>query len=593
MKIKWMLSGSAAVAAMAGITVTVANRPAAGVAFIPPAQVAGNLCGPKNVFAQRRLSFMSAAAAYAGEEMDPASGGTLSAETLANIGYEISTDNPDVQTAFNEGLAHSFNFNHAAGIEAFRKAEAADPDCAMCYWGEAYALGPNINLPMDEPSAEAALIAVGKAVALKDGASEKERLLIDALALRYSDAPDADRAALDVAFADAMEEVAAAYPDDDFITVLSAEANMDTQPWDYWEIDGRTPKGRAGKTLSLLETVLARNPEYPPAIHLYIHTVEASTDPYRASAYADQLAVKIPELAHLVHMPTHIYYRTGNWKKSIGHNIDAVAADEAFLAAHEASPIYEYGYYPHNLHFLLTSAQMGGNRELAIQSAEKLSAKLPMDMAADAAWVELIKAAPYFAHAQFSTPETVLALTAPPEDLTFLKAMWHYARGEAYGKLGEAEKAEAEAAAIASIAAENDFTLMYQGGVPAGDVLDIARLTVLARAAAAGGDYVTAIEAMEEAVALQDSLPYLEPPIWYYPSRQTLAAMVLRNGDAARARQLFYEALVASPNNAYALYGLAESYRAEKNKAGAKYADQLFREAWLGDRKDKPTLASL
>ncbi|MGE0407912.1 MAG: tetratricopeptide repeat protein, partial [Amphiplicatus sp.] len=251
----------------------------------------------------------------------------------------------------------------------------------------------------------------------------------------------------------------------------------------------------------------------------------------------------------------------------------------------DASPIYEFGYYVHIVHFVMTSAQMAGDAKTGVAMAEKLDAKLPMDMAAAVPFAQPIKAAPYYALAQYGAPETVLQLKDPGDGLPFLKAAWRYARGEAYAKMGAVGKARAEADAIERIAASSDLASLEQANIPASQILDIMRYTVQSRAAAAGGDLALAIDAIGKAVALQEGLNYTEPPYWYYPAKQTLAALVLRQGDAERAEQLFIETLAEAPNNGWALYGLSEAYKAQKDKNGSKYAAGLFKKAWAGDRK--------
>jgi tetratricopeptide (TPR) repeat protein len=480
-----------------------------------------------------------------------------------------------------QGLAHAWNFNHGAAIEAFRAAQAADPDCAMCWWGESFVYGPNINAPMPDEAVAPAYAALRRAQKAT-GVSEKEKALIAALAKRYQPKPSKDRTALDAAFADAMDAVARAYPDDDFIASLTAEAIMDAQPWDYWEADGRTPKGRTARAMSLIETVLARNPKHQAAIHLYIHLTEATQNPYKALRFADSLAALSPGLGHLLHMPSHTYYRIGRFRQSLEINHRAVAADEAFLAANKAHPMYEFGYYVHNVHFVMTSAQMAGDAATALEMAKKLDAKLPLEMAAEVPFAQPIKAAPYYAFAQFGEPDFVLALPDPGTDLPFVQAAWRYARGEALARAGNAHAARAEAAELARIVSEEDLSPLEELNIPASDIIRISRLTVTARAAAAEGDYAAAVAAMEEAVTVQDALTYTEPPYWYYPARQTLAAMALRNGDAERAYQLFVEALAETPNNGWALYGAAEAMRAKGDRAGEKYARNLFKSAWAG-----------
>ncbi len=596
MKLKLLMGAAAGAIVLGGVSVTFApgGQDQAGAPFMHPLTIVRAMCGRGgDELAKRRAFFVRAAKAYAATLEGEAPGVQTLLPSLGAIGYEISTNDAEAQAWFNQGLAFTYGFNHEDAINSFRRAQAIDPDCAMCFWGEAFALGPNINAPMGDDAVAPAYAAIVKALALRDGANAKETALINALGYRYQAEPIVDRSKLDNAFADAMDDVATQYPDDNFIAALSAEANMDTQAWDYWADGGRMPKDRTARTLSLLEGVLARDPNYTAAIHLYIHITEASSDPFRAADHADRLAALTPGLGHLIHMPSHTYFRIGRFKQSLEHNIKAVDVDEAYLANADASILYEYGYFTHNIHFAMTSAQMSGDAQTALSMATRLDAKLPIEMASAAPWVQPIKAAPYFAMVQYGAPEDTIALPDPGDALPFLRGAWHYARGEAYAQLGENDKAMGEAEAISRLIAEADLSALTDGGVPAIDILNIARLTVIARLSASQGDFETAIEAMEEAVGLQEALPYTEPPYWYYPAKQTLAAMLLQAGKTERAEQLFLETLTASPNNAWVLYGLSESYKAQGDKNGAKYAKALFKDAWLGEKKTTPSLAQL
>jgi tetratricopeptide (TPR) repeat protein len=591
MKRLYMLSAAAAagVALFGGVEI---SKSGGGVPFVDPLTIARSACG-KDAAAilKRRAYFASIGAAWAASEGDAGGPAAHAITPAAGAAYEISTKNPEAQRLFNIGLAHMWNFNHGAAIDAFKAAQAADPDCAMCYWGEAFALGPNINAPMVDDAVPPAYAATESAMARRAQANEKERALIEALTPRYSKKPLKDRSALDEAFAAAMENVAEKFADDDFIVALAVEANMDTQRWDYWQADGRTPKGRAQKSVEMLEKILARSPNHQAAIHLYIHMTEASDNPFRAAAYADRLAALSPGLGHLMHMPSHTWSRIGRWRQAIDENVKAAEADEAFLAGGRASPMYEFGYYVHNVHFVLWSAQLAGDAETALAMAKKLDAKLPYEMAAAVPIAQPIKAAPFYAFAQFGAPADVLALEAPGDEFPFLKGSWHYARGEALAKSGDVAGARAEADAIGKIIDTADMRGLVDNLIPAPDILKIGRLTILARAAAAEGDYVRAAKKMEEAVALQKRLNYTEPAYWYYPAKQTLAAMVLKTGDAERAEQLFVESLGEWPNNGWAYYGLTEAYKAQKDKGARKYAEGMMKAAWLG--KEKPTLDRL
>jgi tetratricopeptide (TPR) repeat protein len=361
---------------------------------------------------------------------------------------------------------------------------------------------------------------------------------------------------------------------------------MNLSPWDYWEADGTTPKGRIGEALRLTEGVLARNPNHPGAIHLYIHLTEASATPERAEPYANRLAALMSGAGHLVHMPTHTFFRIGRYRDSIKTNQAAVRADEAYLAGGEASEIYRNGYYPHNIHFVLISAQMAGDRETALDYTKRLEGKISTEVAARVGWIQAILPAPYFAHVQFSEPNTILALPDPGGQLPFVQAMWHYARGVALAAKGNVEQARREAARIAALNEETGTNYPADLAVAAPDVLRIARHVVEGRIAQAEGDAERAVKEFRAAVAIQDALPYLEPPFWYYPVRQSLGAALLKAGKPEEAETEFQRSLEQFPKNGWALYGRMRAQQAQGKTAAAQESDRLFKEAWAGDPGD-------
>ncbi|HMA12422.1 MAG TPA: hypothetical protein VKO83_11075, partial [Steroidobacteraceae bacterium] len=501
---------------------------------------------------------------------------------LGTLHFPVSTRHPLAQRYFDQGLKLAYGFNHAEAARSFRQAHSLDPQCALCYWGEALVLGPNINAPMDEASNAAALAALARAQALASSASARERDLISALARRYASDPKADRAALDAAYAEAMGKVAERYPRDADIALLYAEALMDLSPWDYWAAAGTRPKGRTAEIVALLERVLRRQPDHPGAIHFYIHLMESSADPGRALPYANRLGGLMPGAGHLVHMPFHIYYRVGQYKNAIAANRHAVAADEAYIAEAQPQGIYPLAYYPHNIHSLMTSAQMAGDGESAITAAEKLARVVSVDAGRSIAWVQPILVAPYFAHAQFSPPDATLALPDPGDELPYVKAMWHYARGVAHAWRGEHAAARSEVEAMRRLAQDSDFSALVGGGVPAPDVIELGQHVVLGRIAQAGSDWPRAIAEFEQAVALEDKLAYSEPPYWYYPVRQSLGAVLLAAGRLDDAEATFRQSLLRARNNGWALYGLAETYRRLDKPRDAAAARKQFAQAWAG-----------
>src|SRR6476659_7482185 len=504
---------------------------------------------------------------------------------LGAVTYEITTTNERAQAYFDQGLRLAYAFNHGEAQRAFRMAQKLDPGCAMCFWGEALVLGPNINLPMQEDAMAPAYAAAQKAKALAGKASTREQALIGALTTRYGSNPKAARPAFDKAYASAMAKVAAQYPDDNEIATLYAEAVMDISPWDYWKPGGRKPNPQSVPIVPTLERVLARNPGHPGAIHLYIHAVEASDRPKRAEPYADRLRGAIPGAGHLVHMPSHIYYRVGRYLDALEDNKTAVKVDEKYLTDTNAPMgVYRLGYYPHNVHFVMASAQLAGDGPTVIAAAEKLRGLIPDDVAHGIALVQPVKAAPYFAHALFSPSATVLALPDPGDGIPYVKAMWHYARGIAYTAQGEFTAAKAEANAIGALEG-GDFTLLKASGVPAQDVLALARTVIEARVAQRQGDKVAAIERFERAAALQDGLPYMEPPYWYYPVRQSLAVALMQAGRLDEAEEQFQRARKRAPSNGWSWYGLAELYKARGKADQASKLEADLAKTWIGDRQ--------
>ena len=389
---------------------------------------------------------------------------------------------------------------------------------------------------------------------------------------------------LDAAYAAAMREAARQFPDDDDIAVLYAEAVMDLSPWDYWKPGGAEPNRQSAPIVPTLERVLARNPNHPGALHYYIHAVEASDRPGRAEGAADRLRNALPGAGHLVHMPGHIYYRIGRYFDSLAVNKDATAADEKYLAeSNTPMGVYRLGYYPHNVHFVLMSAQMAGDGATAIAAAQKLARVIPDERLSKAPGAQHIKASIYFAHAQFSTPETILALPDPGSSAAYVGAMWHYARGIAQVRGGDLASAATEASAIGALTQSPGLAPLTDAGIPAKDVLKLARKVVEGRIAQAKGDHATAIARFRDAATIQDTLRYSEPPLWYYPVRQSLAAALLQAGKLDEALDEFQRALKRAPNAGWTYFGLAELYRARGDTKSAQDAEAQLAKTWVGD----------
>ena len=551
------------------------------LALLDPTGAISALCGGGGRSAAMR-DRLAMAAALVGADQNAA--GIRLYSGLGKVSFPISTKSPGAQRYFDQGMGFAYGFNHAAAIASFREAQRLDPSCAMCWWGESLAYGPNINAPLTPDANELALKAIARAQELSANVTPPERALIMALAKRYSADPNAKRADLDGAFADAMLMVARYYPQHDDISLLAAEAAMDTLPWDYWEPDKQSAKPRLGEAIRLVETVLARNPDHPQAPHLYIHLMENGPDPKRAEAAADRLSKPLAgDAGHLVHMPAHIYYRLGRWKDSIRVNIDAARQDEAYIKESGDKGFVRYGYYPHNVHFIVTSAQMGGDLPTAIREANRLASIVDAGTASQLGWVQAIYAAPYFATLQFASPAEVLALPEPDPRLNYVRGIRHYVRAVAYAQQNNQRAFDKELAELKRIQGSDLLKPMVDQGMPAPDLLALAEHVALGKQAGFRGRHMQAAGHYRSAVAIEDRIPYMEPPWWYYPVNQSLGAALYRAGRYDEARQAFTAALAKFPNNGWALYGLAMSERAQGRPAQAAAARAALDRAWMGD----------
>jgi len=569
-------------------------------AAVPQAQadLPETICGPATAGQPALLKTLVAVATktetapFQPQPMQAAAGDVPLYRNLGALAFNAGTRVAQAQAYFNQGVRLAFAFNHAEAQRAFQAAQRLDPECAMCFWGEALVLGPNINAPMVPEANPPALAALARATELKAKAGTRDRALIDALAKRYSADPKADRATLDAAYADAMKEVAARFPADDTVQALYAEAAMDTQAWDYWQDAGARPKGRGAEIVRALETVLERNPSHPGAIHLYIHAVEASTTPEKALPHAKRLAALMPGAGHVVHMPAHIYYRVGLYRDSLVANQRAIQVDEDYFKTSPSDPMYKAAYYPHNIHFVMVSAQMGGDAKTAIAAAEKLDASMPIEAVQAFAVMQPVKASPYATHAQFSDADTILKLKAPPDDLVLVRTMYHYARAVAFASRKDAAGAQVEIDALARIERDADFKPFEPWGLPAKPIVQTAVLVARGRLADAGGDLEGAATAYESAIAIADGLAYYEPPFWYYPVRQSLGSVRLRQGRLDDAEKAFRESLARVRNSGWALAGLVEVAKRRGDAKAEQTARASFERAWFG-AKEGPELSRL
>jgi tetratricopeptide (TPR) repeat protein len=509
----------------------------------------------------------------------PAAARPVLYDTLGSYSYRITTASPEAQRWFDQGLRLIYAFNHAEAGRAFREAVRLDPSCAMCFWGLAISEGSNYNSPTDGEREKSALVSVGRAQQLAGRARPQERALIDALATRHSADPAAKRDALDRAYADAMRAVARQFPDDLEAATFFADAMMNLRPWNLWSPDGKPHPGTE-ELVQTLERVLAREPDHPGAIHLYIHALEASRQPQRAEAAADRLAKLMPGAGHIVHMPSHIYWRVGRYADAVSVNAAAVAADRAYFKTAEPSPIYRGLYYPHNIDFIWHSASMEGRSAETLRAARELAENAPPEMIKQMPDMETAPAAPIAALARFGRWDEVLREPAPPREWPYARGVWHYARGLAFNAKGQAADARRELTALeailASVAPERTLAFFFR----AKNMLQLAANVLAGEIAAKTADTATAARLLRAAVAEQDTHWFTEPPPWYFPVRQALGAVLLQAGRAREAEQVYRDDLARNPNNGWSLFGLAQSLRAQGKTAEAAQAGASFQKAW-------------
>lgn len=500
-------------------------------------------------------------------------------EDLGSYHRAVSTRVPNAQRYFDQGLRLIYAFQHEEAKRSFDEAARLDPDCAMCHWGAAITLGPNINLPALPDRAAAAFRESREAEKRARRARPVEAALIAALSKRYANPPRSDPAAqkaLDEAYASAMRDVARRFPNDLDVATLFAEAMMDLRPWDLWTLDGQPQPGTL-EIVSTLERVLAKNPAHPGANHYYIHAVEASQDPARALASAKRLGSMMPGAGHLVHMPAHVYIRTGDYEGASEANRRAIAADAKWSASAPPAPIYQM-YIAHNHQFLWAAAMLQGRSAESLAAARDTVKNAPLEMLREMPGFDTLLTYPILTLLRFGRWEEVLAEPALPEDFPFANAIRHYARGAALAKLGRLTEASDERRALAALAEKipADATESLNRSH---DLLDVAASALDGRIAAKKGDVDGAVALLTKAALAEDRLKYSEPPDWYCPVRQTLGAVLLSAGRHKDAEKTYREDLARTPENGWALSGLAAALEAQ----GAPDAERIrgrFERAW-------------
>lgn len=502
---------------------------------------------------------------------------------LGNLEFPISTKSKLAQRYFNQGLILSYAFNHKEAIRSFRSVTMFDPDCAMGFWGIANASGPHVNKPMDAENNAEAWRALQHAIARAKNATPKERAMIEALRKRYQEKFEQDRAALDKAYAAAMRELTKQFPDDLDLQTMFAESLMDTMPWDYWLKD-RSPKPETEEALRALKFVLSRDADHPGANHFYIHAVEAGPTPEAGLPSADRLRDFAPNAGHLVHMPSHIYIRTGQFSDAVLANEKAVKADREYLRQTRAQGFYPGVYYPHNVHFLWWALMFEGRSKESLKHAKAAALFATENYCGPNKALE----APRFRHLpwltllRFGKTKEILDVPKPAATNDFLidRAVWHFARGLAFVSHKNATAAATEQKELAQIAESDDAKKLDSPGFPVASILAVAKHWLAGRVAESQGDAEKAVSELSKAVEIEDAIPYMEPAFWPLNVRPALGAVMLRDGKAEKAEEIFRADLKHLPRNGWGLLGLETSLRAQNRHEAAEVVARQFAETW-------------
>ena len=501
-------------------------------------------------------------------------------KNLGELSYKITTKNEQAQTFFNQGLRLTYAFNHAEAHRSFMEASRLDPTSAMTYWGQAYALGPNINdpLPLEDRKIKTNE-AMAKAKSLASDATPKEKALINALTTRYSEDLTKDVAELNVTYMNAMAKVLEQFPEDAEIQVLYAAAVMNTVPWNYWDENGN-PSPNIPEAKAALEKAMELNPNNPGAHHYYIHMVELPK-PDLGVASADKLGSLMPAAGHIVHMPSHIYIRVGRYLDAVEANQAAILADEDYISQCYSQGLYPLGYYPHNIHFLWSAASLLGDSEIAIDAAKKTAEKVPVGEFITMPFLQDFASTPMLAYTRFGKWNEILTIPAPNPEIKHLNLIRHYARGMAFIRKGNGKEAQEELDAIAALKNDPELeNLVATAHNPSINSANIAYEVVAGELAALNGDVSKAIGHLKNAVKFEDGLTYTEPAAWHIPTRQNLGAILMKAEKYEEAEKIYREDLDVLRQNGWSLIGLHNSLKAQGKMDEAAAIKEEFDKAW-------------
>jgi len=504
-------------------------------------------------------------------------------EGLDVLHFHITTKNELAQKYFDQGLVLAYGFNHAEAARSFFYATKLDPECAMAYWGYAYVLGPNYNAGMESDNYERAYEAAQKALELSNIVSPKEKVLIEALSHRYLPSPPEDRAELDLAYSASLKQAHQQFPNDADIAAIYAESLMDQHPWDLWDKEGK-PKAWTPEILKALEQVFNIDPHHPGAHHFYIHAVEASFTPELANKSAEAFDKDlVPNAGHLLHMPSHVYIRTGEYHKGTLSNIRAVEADSVYTTTCHAQGAYPLAYFPHNYHFMAATATLEGNSQWALKGADKLAENTNKLVMKEPGWGTLqhYYTIPYYVYVKFGKWDEILKMENIDPSLIYPEAIQAYARGMAHLGKGNIDEAKNELTKLEKYAKDESFKELTVWDINSVyDLLQIAQRVLKGEILAAGGNYSESIALLEEAVAIEDMLNYNEPPDWFFSVRHHLGAVQLANGQNKEAIETFKQDLKNYPKNGWALHGLKKAYENSNNPSALKKINEELAIVW-------------
>jgi len=501
---------------------------------------------------------------------------------VGNVHHPVSASNPEAQKFFDQGLCLIYDFNHDEAARSFQRAAELDPKLAIAYWGIAEAVGPNYNDPASEERFKQAHEAIQKAVDLSGNASPSEQAYIQAMAKRFPADPKADLKKAAEDYHDAMRELVKKYPDDLDAATLFAESGMNLHPWGLWHVDG-TPAAGTEEIVVTLESVIRRDPNHLGAIHYYIHATEASSNPERALAYANKLAALAPNAGHIVHMPSHVYIRTGDYEAAVKTNEEAAAVDRVYIHATGVQGIYPMMYYSHNLHFIAMCASMNGNYAEARKNADLLVANVAPHVK-DMPPLEGFMTIPMAVDLRFHKWNEILAMPQPDPAMKITTGFWHFSRGIALAGTGKLSEAEAEYKIVSEAEQNTPPDVVFSAPInnKAKDIMQISEDVLGAKIAMARKDYAQAISLLTAAVAIQDTLKYGEPPDWFFPVRESLGGALLINGDATGAEKVFRADLDRNLRNPRSLFGLQQALKAQNRTYDAGFVEAEFHDSWTG-----------